>query len=248
MRIFFFDDSGQKKGYEIDRYLCVAGFSIAASDLPLLTLYQQEMWSLHDGLGLPGDELKFSHVGRGSDTEKKPNPLVRIGLTDFSQRRAFVMTALEKLTQIPSLEVIGALVDKKRAYGDPPMHHALTVLFERAEMSLNDKSTHGLMFCDDENKNETPLRALLDQGSTTYVKFESIKETIAFVPSVSSPGVQFADLVAGSIFRAANTGDTEYLQKLMPQVRRDFSGNWQGAGIKMFPTARFPVEIKKPGA
>lgn len=248
MRIFFFDDSGQKKGYDIDRYLCVAGFSVAAPDLPLLTHIQQEMWSLHEDLGKPGDELKFSHVGKGSDSEKKPNPLVRVGMTDFPQRRQFVMTALSKLMQIESLEVIGAVVDKKRAFGAPPMHHALTVLFERAELSLQDKNTHGLMFCDDENKNEVPLRALLDAGSTNYVKFQSIKETIAFVPSVSSPGVQFADLVAGSIFRAANKGDTGYMEKLTSRIRTDSWGRWQGPGIKMYPTASFPVEIKKPGA
>ncbi len=248
MRIFFFDDSGQKKGYEMDRYLCVAGFSIAAADLPMLTQYQREMWLYHEGLGLSGDELKFSHVGKGSDTEKKPNPLVRVGMSEFSQRRGFVMEALLKLTKIPSLEVIGALVDKKRAYGAPPMHHALTVLFERAELSLLEKETHGLMFCDDENKNEVPLRALLDKGSTDFVQFQSIMETIAFVPSVSSPGVQFADLVAGSIFRAANNGDTEYMEKLLPRVRTDNRGRWLGAGIKMFPTSPFPVPIKKPGA
>ncbi|MEN9961841.1 MAG: hypothetical protein RIS66_254 [Actinomycetota bacterium] len=248
MRIFFFDDSGQKKGHDIDRYLCVAGFSIEAPDLPLLTHYQQEMWLLHEDLGKPGDELKFSHVGKGRDTEKKPNPLVRVGMTDFSERRHFVMQALSKLVQIESLEVIGAVVDKKKSFGPPPMHHALTVLFERAELSLQDKNTHGLMFCDDENKNEVPLRALLDAGSTNYVKFQNIKETIAFVPSVSSPGVQFADLVAGSIFRAANTGDTGYMEKLMPHVRTDSWGRWRGHGIKMYPTAPFPVEIKKPGA
>lgn len=248
MRVFFFDDSGQKTGIDIDRYLCVAGFSVSAADLPLVSEYQREIWSLHDGLGARGDELKFAHVGIPKDTEKKPNPLVRVGLDDFAERRDFVMAALRKLVSIPSLEIIGAVVDKKRAFGQPPMHHALIVLFERVEKSLMDKGTHGLMFCDEENKHEAPLRSLLDVGSTAYVKFQSIKETIAFLPSVSSPGVQFADLVAGSIHRAANKGDAAYLDILMPRVRRDGLNRWLGAGIKMFPTSEFPMEMKRPGA
>jgi len=248
MRVFYFDDSGQKTGYTIDRYLCVAGFSVAASEVPLLARYQREMWLMHEGLGAQGDELKFAHVGKPTDTQKKPNPLVRVGLTEFEDRRGFVLASLHKLVQIPSLEIIAAVVDKKKAYGLPPMHHALTVLFERVEKSLADKKTHGLMFCDEENKNETELRQLLEVGSTAYVTFENIQETIAFVPSVSSPGIQWADLVTGSIHRAANKGDSAYLDILLPHVRRDGWGRWLGAGIKMYPTSPFPIEMKRPSA
>lgn len=63
MRIFHFDDSGNKVSARDDRYFCLAGFSIDASDLPKLEMLRNSMWDVLPGLGLAGDELKFAHVG-----------------------------------------------------------------------------------------------------------------------------------------------------------------------------------------
>ena len=86
------------------------------------------------------------------------------------------------------------------------------------------------------------MRELLGQGSTEFMRFTRVKETIAFMPSVLSPGVQFADLVAGSIARAANRGDWGYLDVVMPKVRISNNGKWDGHGIKVFPRGGFPTK------
>ena len=242
MRVFFLDDSGNKVRSDRERYFCLGGFSVLGEDVPVFEQIQSALWALHDGLGLPGDELKFAHIGSDRDTKRKPNPLVRIGL-DFTQRQDFILHALDLIASVPSLEIVASLVDKRVVYGDPPFVHAFKVLVERCEHSLRDKETHGLLFCDDENKQEKPMRELLSTGFSEYVSFIRIKETIAFIPSKESPGIQFADLVTGSIARAANFSDWRYLDRIISRVRKSNSGNWRGHGIKVYPRGNL---VRKP--
>lgn len=240
MRIFYFDDSGNKVSTgQGNRFFCLGGFSIDAQDLPLLKHHRDVMWKKHPGLGLPNDEMKFAHVASERDRPGKSNPLVRVGM-DLDSRRRFVLEALQGLVSIKSLEIVAGLVDKPSAYGKPHFVHAMTVLMERSQMSLSEKSDFGIMFCDEENRNQTPLRDVLTQGSTDYVKLTHIKETVAFVPSHLSPGVQFADLVAGAISRAANSGDWGYMNIILPAVRRSSTGAWDRHGIKIYPRGNFP--------
>lgn len=235
------DDAGNRRDSRSEQYFALGGFSINADEVHLLKELQQRMWATNPDLGQRGDEIKFAHVGSNFDRRKSPNPLVRVGM-DMNARRGFVIEALESLGKIPSIEAIVAVVDKKLAYGPKPYEHAMTCLTERLVHSLSEKSERGMFICDEEQRAQKDMREVLDSGGSWYVQFASIVETILFVPSVWSPGVQFADLVAGSVARAMNYGDTKYMKKIEPYLRKQTgTQRWQGFGIVVFPNKKWPA-------
>ena len=64
---------------------------------------------------------------------------------------------------------------------------------------------------DEERKEDKALRESLRQGSP-FFQYDRIADTIAFMPSEESIGIQIADLVAGGFSRHLNHGDSGYLR------------------------------------
>lgn len=247
MRVFFLDDAGNRSAKSQERYFALGGFSVDADEIHLLREVQSQLWELHGGLGAPGDEIKFSHVGSIRNRPAKPNPLVREGLSR-EERREFIMEALSSLVKIPSIEVIVAVVDKKYSFGQPPFLHGLTVLSERVQKSLEEKGHRGMLICDEENTAHGAMRELFHTGGTEYVSFTNLLETISFVPSKWSPGIQMADIIVGSVARALNYDDYGYFDIIRPILRTSPTGKaWKGFGVAVFPNKEWPFKNKRPG-
>ena len=206
MRIFYINDSSPRKKKSGERYFVLGGFGIDGDQVHKLKKLQQELFASVIGLGAKGDELKFSSIGKHKHTLALPNPFAREQIP-MSDRILLIQNALDKLGKIPSVEAIVAVVDKKHAFGAEPIEHAFRVLMERIQGSSSERSRHTLIFSDEERTAKEHLRSLHETNASQYVTFVNIIETISFVPSHLSPGVQFADLVAGSTSRMLNFGD-----------------------------------------
>lgn len=236
MRIFFMDDAGNSAYHKDERYFGFGGFSIDSSDLKLIKEIHERIWNSHPDLGMPGDELKFSHVASSKRKSLEKNPLHRIGL-ERNDRRIFILSVLELLQQVPSIEVIVSVVDKDLAFGVTPKEHGLRTLLERIQHSASDKGENFLVICDEEQQQQKELRNVLHDQASFFVNYKSIQETIMFAPSVLSPGIQFADLIVGSTIRMMNYQDSGYFSKVVPMLRRaPWNPNqWHRYGVSIFP-------------
>lgn len=241
MRVFFVDDSGQRKPVQGQKpWFCFGAISVDASHVSELghrLARLKKSWGLEP---LPGDEIKFNQIGRAHDTRRKPNPLVRLGY-DQDERTQFGLDALKTLSKVKSLKVFGVGVDVETLRrGEVGADWAWKLLTERFEYSMNDETNKcALAICDQEDADDEAMRQALLYG-TEFTKLPSFPEPVMFVPSHLSPGVQFADLVAGAFGRWWNHRDDKYLQVLEPAIHRDAQGCWQAAGIKSFRQDDYP--------
>jgi hypothetical protein len=237
MKLFFLDDSGNPSIKSKNRYFAFGGFSINADEINSLRSFLAQRWGAHPDLGHKSDELKLSFIGNQSTKALAKNPLHRIGLTTLEQRN-FVLETLVGLTQFKTLEVIVSVVDKNYAFGMDNKEHGFRTLLERIQKASEDKNEDFLLICDEEQQHNKIMREVLHEQKSLYLNFTRIQETILFAPSVLSPGIQFADLIVGSVTRMLNHQDMGYFEVIVPLLRRApwNNANWQGYGLALFPS------------
>lgn len=236
VRVYYFDDSGDRGKDPNAPYLVVGGFGIDADQLPAL---KAEVLKVAEKFGFPmshPSELKFNQVGRKKDDKpNKPHWMIRAGLNDMLERRAFVYAVLRAALRITSVKVLAVAVDQGKTYGSKkPIELAMDPLFERIQMDAVEHSTIALVMMDEEQADDKALRHATRAGSA-HVRYTNIMDTISFMPSEESPGIQVADLVAGSIGRYMNYGDPGYLRVFWHKVRA-VNGARDRFGIKVYPS------------
>lgn len=241
MRVLFVDDSGHRRGRPQEPYFCFGAFSVDAAHLKQLErrlAVLKKHWGLQP---MPADEIKFNQIGRDHDTQRRPNPLVRLGY-DRPARIEFGYEVLRHLVAVPSTIVFGVGVDRRQLRpGESAIEWAFKLLTERFEFSLNNEDPRvGLIICDTDDVEDEAMRQAIYSGSA-WTNLPNIAETVMFVPSHHSPGVQFADFVAGSMGRWWNYRDDKYVERLLPNLSRTRHDDWRGAGLKSFRSADYPA-------
>lgn len=238
MRIYYFDDSGDRSGDPQNPYFVIGGFGIDAEDLPLLKRRLQTVTNAYGfSLGYPA-ELKFNHVGRGTDNKpRKPHWMIRSGLTVRNQRRALVYSCLRETLSIDSVGVLSVAVDQRRVTRQRPIEAVIHPLLERVQMDAQKHGTTALVMMDEEQADDRFLRSKLREGSNFVQQFTAIQDTISFMPSEESPGIQVADLVAGSVSRFLNSADSGYVRTFWKSLVRH-GGTVHGAGMKIYPSGQ----------
>jgi len=234
------DDSGNRGGRKEEPYFCLGGFSVDGCHLNQLghrMAALRRKWSLAP---LPHDEIKMQHVGMDKHSEKKPNPLVRDG-HERAARIEYASAALTHLVSTPSVMAMAVGVDRRQLRdGENAIIWAFRLLMERFEFSLNNEHERvGIVICDNDNSEDSRMRTAMYAG-TVWTDLPNIAETVMFVPSHHSPGVQLADFVVGAASRWWNFRDSKYLQIIRPILRTDGKGNWRGAGLKSFRSPDYP--------
>lgn len=249
MRLFYFDDSGSRIPNKPEApFFCLGGFGIDAEDVPELQKIVRETAKCY-GLTLQyPSELKFQHVGTMRDSNpKKPHWMIRAGLTERNQRRALVYSCLRRALEIPSAEVICVAVNTYRlTEEETAIGVALTPLMERVQFSCQDHSSVGLVLMDEERKEDKALREYFRQGSP-HLNYDRIVDTLSFIPSEESAGIQIADLIAGGFARHMNYGDSGYLRTFLKSAANK-KGKIDGRGMKVYhraDTFHLPAERGK---
>jgi Protein of unknown function (DUF3800) len=187
-------------------------------------------------------ELKFSHIGRTKSTPKNRNWMIHhAGLHEVEKRRALVFACLRAFVTTPTVKVQVVVIDQDTSYvSDSPIIYAIQPLFERINMDCQTHQTNGLVVCDEEEAQDKALRQMT-RGGSYFMNFDRLVDTISFMPSDESVGVQIADLIAGSFSRYLNDGDPGFARILWPALRRSYYGHVNGYGIKFLPSGSCPV-------
>jgi hypothetical protein len=124
-----------------------------------LSNLRNEIFVKIPGLGLSGDELKFNHIGKTTDTEHSPNPLIRQSL-DLHARLQFAIDSLEFLNRITSREITVTIVDQKYSFGVSLIWHAMRMLLERIQLTFHENASL-----------ESPVLEKSKMPLITWVKF-----------------------------------------------------------------------------
>ena len=119
-------------------------------------------------------------------------------------------------------------------------------LTERFQYYLQDlertvgQRVNGIVVCDHRGpKDDTRLRELHQQlllgKKANFSHYENLIEGLFIAPSHLSVGIQFADMVAGAVFRSFRANDSRYFKQIEGSFRRSPTGKLEGYGLVKFP-------------
>jgi Protein of unknown function (DUF3800) len=137
----------------------------------------------------------------------------------------------------------------KQAYittGDDLYWYSYKQLTERFQYYLQDlertvgQKLNGIVVCDHRGpKDDERLRELhhklLSSARSTISSYGNMIEGLFIAPSHLSVGIQFADMVAGAVFRAYRAQDTRFAEQIKPAFRTSPKGKFDGYGLVKFP-------------
>ncbi|MCI9039002.1 MAG: DUF3800 domain-containing protein [Clostridia bacterium] len=248
MYIVFIDESGQPGGWNKEekcltknssKFFTLSGFMINADEiLNIETKFR---------------DIKIKYGLKESCEVKWSCSYSKLGL-NFEQYRNMKQDIIEMIAQYKN-SVIGIIMDKESCYKnrkDIRNHNdlyafALNILMERVCMEITDREgkdamTPALMFTDSrKNDNNNRLDKELQISyfrarslGTHYIKFPNFCESLVFIDSNYSCGIQCADFCAGAIHKKIEMEDDELYNFLFPAIRKNKLGNIFGYGIKIY--------------
>lgn len=170
----------------------------------------------------------------------------------FEQKNEVRNKLYNIITSYKSLKVISTVTNIKEAYKLPYVNNQEDLYWysykqavERFQYYLQDLSRdsgaefNGLVIIDnrlscDDNRLRNLHHKLMVVDRENYSNFNNLIEGLFIAPSHLSVGVQFADLVAGAIFRKFEKNDDRYYNQIKDSIRNK-NGNVMGYGIVKFP-------------
>lgn len=248
MYIVFIDESGQPGGWNYNencltpnssKFFTLAGFMVDANKI------------LEIEAKLKDIKIKY---GLSETTEIKwSSSYSKLGL-NFEQYKNMKEEIINMISNYKS-SVIGIIMDKEYCYKnrkDIKNHNdlyafALNLLMERVCMEISDREgedsrTPALMITDSrKNDNNNKLDKELQVAylrarrlGTHYIKFPNFCESLVFIDSNYSCGIQCADFCAGAIHKKFEMEEDTFFDLLLPAIRCNKLNNIYGYGIKIY--------------
>lgn len=168
-------------------------------------------------------EIKWRFFGQRPGREDEKNTLSHLNTIERDKLRE---TLLEALVTIKSIKIITVILHQPTVYQSmeiqtPEQAHAYVYrsLLSLFQLHLQDLSiakgstTYGMIISDHRNPaQDTALRNLHMEllKSDTPLPYPNLIEGLFLSPSHHSVGIQFADLIAGAVFRHYQHGDSKY--------------------------------------
>lgn len=242
----FIDESGTppKPGADDPKYFVVGGVVIA-----------EGVWHrVHDAiLGLKlrrkiRGEIKWRYFSPHNDDPQ--NPMREL---DQPARDSIRRDIIKIITSEAAIKSIACVCSAAAAYEmsaiasqEDIYHGTYKPVTERFQYHLQDLSRAtgtrqlGIIVADHRgNQDDKRLRAhhlkLLYASATHISKYGNLVEGLFLTPSNQSIGIQLADLLAGSVWRKFERGDSTWYDLLEPSLRRNAAGSVDGHGIVKFP-------------
>ncbi len=247
MYIIFIDESGQPGGFNVEinklvkntsKYFILSGFIINADEILHI---EEKLRNIKLKYGLnPYHEVKWN-------TRYKD---IGINFKEIMNMKKEIMQIINNYKN----SVVGIVMDKECCYKNKQFiktHNdlyavALHLLMERCCMQITDENGRNTiipaMIFADSRKNDSNNKLDVElQNSylraknmgTYFVKFPNFCDTLIFVDSDYSAGIQIADFCAGAIYRKYEKEDDTFFNILKPSIRTH-KGNIIGAGIKLY--------------
>jgi hypothetical protein len=157
------------------------------------------------------------------------------------------------IAKFKSIRLICALVNVQAAYkldyvsNDNDLYwYAYKQMTERFQYYLQDLSRivgnkiNGIIVCDHRQpKDDHQLRhlhqKLLTGSKKHFSTYENLIEGVFIAPSHLSVGIQFADMVAGAIYRNFVRKDARYFDQIKTSFRSGTGGQIEGYGLIRWP-------------
>ncbi len=248
MQILFVDESGTPPppAKQHDTPYFVLGGLVVPEDM--WSKLAADLQRLKANYGIPG-EIKWRYFAP-QKPGAKPHSLSH--LSDV-QKEALRSSLYEAIRRYKSLRLICVVANVPEAYRLPYLRtaddlywYSYKQLTERFQYYLQDlertigQRVHGIVVCDHRApRGDERLRELhneLLRGTRAAAsRYENLIEGLFIAPSHLSVGVQFADMVAGAVFRRFKAGDNRFFSQIEPSFRRSPSGRLEGYGLVKFP-------------
>lgn len=254
MYLCFIDESGTpaKPGKQKPKTFVIA--SVIIPDRTWHTL-RRNFEKLKRSEGYEG-EVKWRYFA--PDNKDQTNPML-----DWSQdRKNGFRTALFKiLTDQKPIKAVACVCDCLAGYTVQDVETQNDLYFgtykpvtERFQSFLQDLSRAtgtletGIIVVDQRGRDDdTNMRLrherLLNEKRRDHASYANLVESLFFAPSHLSVGVQFADLVAGAVWRQYEHNDPTFFDPIRQVFRTDENGQIDGFGIVTFPK----IKGKTPG-
>lgn len=248
MHILFLDESGTPpsslQAAKNQKYFVIGGLTIPAGEWKGIAA---KLHGLKTRYALRG-ELKWRFFAPNNDDFA--NPMRNM---NFAMRDQIRKEMLGIITSVRSVKIIAAVASIPAAFEIPSINSADDIyrltyktVTERFQYYLQDLKREigaeqcGLVVCDHRGpESDRTLRAHHQQltgrpgiYTSTYPNFV---ETILFAPSHMSTGLQFADMVAGSVWRRFERQDDRAYALIESSVRKSPAGAIDGFGIIKVP-------------
>ncbi len=188
-------------------------------------------------------EIKWRYFFQAKD---KATSISHLDDQQKEQLRTDVYSIISKYKSIIIISVIadvGQCYQRSHIKNDDDLYwYAYKRLIERFQYYLQDLTKaagtkmNGIAICDHrERRQDTRLQDMhyrMMHGQEAHTSnFANILEGVFIVPSHFSTGIQFADMVAGSIYRWFAKNDDRYYRQISSRIRTSPSGKIDGYGI-----------------
>ena len=246
MHILFIDESGGlvPRGKQGPKHFVLGGLIIPEEIWPKLAHDLKKIKNAYAVIG----EIKWRNFIAGN---KKPENSLRHLAPE--KRDAMRLELYAAFTKYKSLRVISVIADVQRSYADETIENedglyqrSYKVLTERFQYFLQDlertsgQKINGLIVCDHRNSREDSRlqqfhQKLVNSDNMFTSNYANLIEGLFVAPSHFSVGIQFADLVAGAVFRKIEAGDSRFFDIIKPLVRSGPNGRMEGYGLVKIP-------------
>lgn len=246
MHLLFIDESGTppKPGGANLEYFVIGGLVIPEDRWAGI---RNKLVGLKRRLAYRG-EVKWRFFAPSNKQDENP-------MRDWEQhkRDEFRAEVFRIITEAKSCRIIACVAEAPTAYGLGPVNGQEDLYFrtykpvtERFQYLLQDitrtsgRDTMGLIVADhrgrgdDERMRMQHERLIRESGQYTS-EYQNFVESLFFVPSHLSVGIQLVDMVAGAIWRAQSHGDSKWFDVIKPSIRASPTGVIDGFGISRFP-------------
>ncbi len=248
MYIVFIDESGQPGGWDNENK-CLTPNSSKFFTLGAFMIEANNILEIESKF----KDIKIKYGLKESTEIKWSCSYSKLGLT-FEQYINMKKDIIEMISNYKN-SVVGIIMDKESCYKnrtDIKNHNdlyafALNLLMERVCMEISDRdgrnaTTPALMFTDSrKNDNNNKLDKELQIAylrarslGTHYIKFPNFCESLVFIDSNYSSGIQCADFCAGAIHKKFEVYDSKFFDLLLPAIRCNKQNNIYGYGIKLY--------------
>ncbi len=249
MHLFFIDESGTppKLGKTDPTYFVIGGLIVP-----------EEVWhSIQSRLvGLKAaekyhGEIKWRFfVPSNNDPD---NPMIS---WSAEQRDKFRKNIFKIITDHRSVKLMACICNCTEAYKRAHIntqndlyYQTYKPLTERFQYFLQDisretgRKNFGMIVADQRNhKEDNKMRVLherlVTEDSKLTTTYSNLIEGLFFSPSHLSVGIQFADMVAGAVWRKVERGDAQYYNSIETSFRSRSDGTIEGYGVISFPVKR----------
>ncbi len=180
---------------------------------------------------------------------------------DQERRNQFRERVFSIITETKSCRIVACISESLAAYSLGNVHSQEDLYFktykpvtERFQYLLQDitkasgRDTFGLIVADHRGKGDDDgmrhrhERLIRESGRNTS-QYSNFIESLFFVPSHMSVGIQLVDMVAGAIWRAQAHDDHTWFNRIRPSFRTSAQGKIDGFGIARFPKAGWQGRI-----